>query len=64
LKPVKRRRDKLVEPHGGEMIVIPKGVEHKTTSKVGYKAVLEEPEDAPNTGHVEREVMINKIESV
>jgi mannose-6-phosphate isomerase-like protein (cupin superfamily) len=55
-------RDKLVELNGGEMIVIPKGVEHKPTSKEGYKALLIEPEGVPNTGDVESEVTIKKIE--
>jgi len=55
-------RDKLVELESGEMIVIPKGVEHKPTSKEGYKALLIEPEGVPNTGDVESEVKIDKIE--
>jgi mannose-6-phosphate isomerase-like protein (cupin superfamily) len=55
-------RDKLVEVDSGEMIVIPKGVEHKPTSEEGYKALLIEPEGVPNTGDAESEVTINKIE--
>ena len=55
-------RDNLVELNSGEMIVIPKGVEHKPTSKEGYKALLIEPEDVPNTGDVESEVTINQTE--
>jgi mannose-6-phosphate isomerase-like protein (cupin superfamily) len=55
-------RDNLVELNSGEMIVIPKGVEHKPTSTEGYKAILIEPEDVPNTGDVKSEVTINKIE--
>jgi mannose-6-phosphate isomerase-like protein (cupin superfamily) len=55
-------RDKLVELNSGEMIVIPKGVEHKPTSTEGYKAILIEPEGVPNTGDVESEMTINKIE--
>jgi mannose-6-phosphate isomerase-like protein (cupin superfamily) len=55
-------RDKLVELNSGEMIVIPKGVEHKPTSREGYKAILIEPEGVPNTGDVESEMTINKIE--
>jgi mannose-6-phosphate isomerase-like protein (cupin superfamily) len=51
-----------VELNGGEMVVIPKGVEHKPTSPEGYKALLIEPEDVPNTGNVKSEVTINKIE--
>ncbi len=42
-------RDQEVEVHAGEMIVIPKGVEHKPSSIDGYKALLIEPEGVPNT---------------
>ena len=55
-------RDKLVELDSGEMIVIPKGVEHKPTSEEGYKALLIEPEGVPNTGDVDSKVTIDKIE--
>ena len=55
-------REKLVEVSSGEMLVIPKGVEHKPASKKGYKALLIEPEGVPNTGDTENEVTINKIE--
>jgi len=55
-------KDKLVELNSGEMIVIPKGVEHKPTSKEGYKALLIEPEGVANTGDVKSEMTINKIE--
>ena len=55
-------RDKVVELNSGEMIVIPKGVEHKPVSDEGYKALLIEPEGVPNTGDVDNEIMINKTE--
>ncbi len=55
-------REKLVEVNGGEMLVIPKGVEHKPASEEGYRALLIEPEGVPNTGDTESEVTINKIE--
>jgi mannose-6-phosphate isomerase-like protein (cupin superfamily) len=55
-------RDTWVELNSGEMIVIPKGVEHKPTSKEGYKALLIEPEGITNTGDVESEMTIKKIE--
>ncbi len=55
-------RDNLVELNRGEMIVIPKGVEHKPTSPEGYKALLIEPEDVLNTGDVQGEMTINEIE--
>ncbi len=55
-------RDKVVELTDGEMIVIPKGVEHKTASEEGYEALLIEPEGVPNTGNVESEMAIDKLE--
>jgi len=56
--------DRKVEVHAGEMIVIPKGVEHKPSSENGYKALLIEPQGVPNTGDVQNEMTIAKIEWV
>jgi len=55
-------RDKIIEVTGGEMIVIPKGVEHKPASEQGYEMLLIEPEGVPNTGNTENERTIEKIE--
>jgi len=55
-------RDRKVEIHAGEMIVIPKGVEHKPSSENGYKAILIEPEGVPNTGNIQNEMTIEKIQ--
>ncbi len=57
-------RDRKVEVHTGEMIVIPKGVEHKPSSAQGYKALLIEPEGVLNTGNVQSEITISKAEWV
>ena len=54
-------RDRTVEINKSEMIVIPKGVEHKPSSVNGYKVLLIEPEDTPNTGNVKSDVTIKKI---
>lgn len=54
-------RDWKVELHAGEMIVVPKGVEHKPSSENGYKAILIEPEGVPNTGDVQDEMTFDKI---
>jgi mannose-6-phosphate isomerase-like protein (cupin superfamily) len=56
-------RDRKVEVHAGEMIVIPKGGEHKPSSDDGYKALLVEPEGLPNTGDVQSDMTIAKLES-
>ena len=55
-------RDKVIELNPGEMIVIPKGVEHKPASETGYRALLIEPEGVPNTGDVDNEVTIKNME--
>jgi mannose-6-phosphate isomerase-like protein (cupin superfamily) len=57
-------RDRKVEVSAGEMIVIPKGVEHKPSSENGYKALLIEPEGVANTGNVQNEITIAKVEWV
>ena len=57
-------RDRKVDVGAGEMIVIPKGVEHKPSSEDGYKALLIEPEGVPNTGDMRSEITIEKIEWV
>jgi mannose-6-phosphate isomerase-like protein (cupin superfamily) len=57
-------RDRVEEVHAGEMIVIPKGVEHKPSSENGYKAILIEPEGVPNTGDVKTDMTIEKIQWV
>jgi mannose-6-phosphate isomerase-like protein (cupin superfamily) len=55
-------RDRSVEVSSGEMIVIPRGLEHKPSSEEGYQALLIEPEGVPNTGDVQNEVTIQKID--
>lgn len=55
-------RDRVVTVRAGEMIVIPRGVEHKPTSEEGYQALLIEPEGVPNTGDVKSEQTIEKVE--
>jgi mannose-6-phosphate isomerase-like protein (cupin superfamily) len=57
-------RDRKVEVHAGEVIVIPKRVEHKPSSENGYKALLIEPEGVSNTGDVRSGITIEKIEWV
>jgi len=54
--------DRKVEVGAGEIIVIPKGVEHEPSSEDGYKAILIEPEGVSNTGDVRSNITIEKIE--
>jgi mannose-6-phosphate isomerase-like protein (cupin superfamily) len=57
-------RDGAIEVTRGELIVIPKGVEHKPSSITGYKALLIEPAGVPNTGNVTSNITIQKPEWV
>jgi len=57
-------RNRTVELNPGEMIVIPRGLEHKPSSVSGYKALLIEPEGVPNTGGVQSKMAIQKVEWV
>jgi mannose-6-phosphate isomerase-like protein (cupin superfamily) len=54
-------RDRKVEVRSGEMIIVPKGVEHKPSSSDGYKALLIEPEGVPNTGSAQSDMTITKV---
>jgi mannose-6-phosphate isomerase-like protein (cupin superfamily) len=55
-----RDRDVLLEP--GEMIVIPRGVEHMPQALEEVQAVLIEPKTTLNTGDVENERTVSEIE--
>ena len=57
-------RDTAVELKAGDMIVIPRGVEHRPSSVIGYKALLIEPEDVPNAGGVQSHMVIQEVEWV
>lgn len=57
-------RDRKAEVGAGEMIVIPKGIEHKPSSENGYRAILIEPEGVSNTGNVRSEMTIENFEWV
>jgi len=46
-------RDKDVAVKKGELFVIPKGTEHKTSAKVECHAMLIEPEGTVNTGEIQ-----------
>src|SRR4030043_92222 len=57
-------RDRKVQVCAGEMIIVPKGIEHKPSSLNGYKALLIEPVGVPNTGNVKNDITIEKVERI
>ncbi len=57
-------RDKIVEIESGEMIVVPKGVEHKPVAVEEVHVMLFEPATTLNTGNVENERTRKELEKL
>lgn len=57
-------RDKIVEIEPGEMIVVPKGVEHKPVAVEEVHVMLFEPATTLNTGNVENERTRKELEKL
>lgn len=55
-------RDKTVEINEGEMIVVPKGVEHRPRADEEVHVMLFEPAKTINTGNIENEMTIKEPE--
>ena len=45
-------RDRSIELHAGEFLVVPRGVEHRTVADEEAEVLLFEPADTRNTGNV------------
>ena len=57
-------RDKIVEIEPGEMIVVPRGVEHKPVAVEEVHVMLFEPATTLNTGNVENERTRKELETL
>ena len=57
-------RDKKVELNEGEIIVVPKGVEHRPIAKDEVWILLFEPKNTKHTGDVKHELTIDKCEKI
>jgi len=57
-------RDKVVELHPGELLVVPRGVEHKPVAKSECQVVLFEPAGTLNTGNIVNERTVTKPEVI
>ena len=55
-------RDKVLHLKKGEMVAIPKGVEHKPSCKEECKILLIEPEGTLNTGDAGGELTVTELE--
>ena len=57
-------RDKTVELNEGEMIVVPRGVEHRPIAEEEVWIMLFEPSDIKHTGGVEHEITVKEFEKI
>lgn len=56
--------DKTVEINEGEMLIVPKGVEHKPMAEEEVLLMLFEPKDTKHTGEVESELTVAKYDRI
>jgi len=57
-------RDKTIELHPGEMLVVPKGVEHKPIAEEEVWVMLFEPASTKHTGDVQHELTVEQCEKI
>ena len=57
-------RDKMITLHEGDMLIIPKGVEHKPIAEEEVWVLLFEPSNIKHTGDVEHELTKDKFEKI
>ncbi|MCP4909126.1 MAG: cupin domain-containing protein [Bacteroidetes bacterium] len=57
-------RDKKVELNEGEMIVVPKGVDHKPIAEQEVWIMLFEPKNIKHTGDVEHKLTVKKFKKI
>lgn len=57
-------RDKTITLHPGEMIIVPRGVEHKPIAEEEVSIMLFEPAVIRHTGNVEHELTKHELESI
>ena len=57
-------RNKKVELKEGEMLIVPKGVDHKPIAKNEVWLLLFEPNNIKHTGEVKSELTVEKYEKI
>jgi len=57
-------RDKIVEVKEGEMIMVPRGIEHKPIAHEEVWMMLFEPKNIKPTGEVESKLTVNDYEKI
>jgi mannose-6-phosphate isomerase-like protein (cupin superfamily) len=54
--------DKIISINAGEFLIIPRGVEHKPVAKEEVEIMLFEPATTLNTGNIENNLTVKKLE--
>ncbi len=57
-------RDKIVELQEGEMLVVPKGIEHRPIAKEEVWIMLFEPNNIKHTGETKSEMTVDRFEKI
>jgi len=57
-------RDKTIEVHEGELIIIPRGVEHRPVAKEEVSILLFEPGTIVNTGEVRNQLTVDNPDHI
>ena len=57
-------KDKKVELNEGEMIIVPKGVDHKPIAEQEVWIMLFEPKNIKHTGNVEHKLTVKKFKKI
>ena len=57
-------RDKTIEIHKNEFLIVPKGTEHRPVADKEVSVMLFEPASALNTGNTENELTQHKLETL
>ena len=57
-------RDHFVDLSEGEFVIVPRGVEHKPVAEGEVSVLLMEPASTVNTGNVQNEMTVSKLERI
>lgn len=57
-------RDRAVDLHEGEFIIVPRGVEHRPVAAEEVHVLLFEPASVLNTGNVQNELTVAELETI
>jgi mannose-6-phosphate isomerase-like protein (cupin superfamily) len=57
-------RDKIIEIHKNEFLIVPKGTEHRPVAEQEVSVMLFEPATTLNTGNTENELTKHRLETI